>query len=161
MKELGYQNIKIYNGGIKDWEKAGFELKREEALPEYKGRYITSEELLTRLNETEKKGCVDAGGKPMLTILDLRTEHHFEATRKLSSIDTSCPTLELLLDDLQKQEIRDKVPKDGLVVTVTETGNRDIFAMKFMYKYGYTNIVGLNFGMRGWIKPGYPEQISE
>jgi hypothetical protein len=42
-----------------------------------------------------------------------------------------------------------------------ETGNRDIFAMKFMYKYGYTNIVGLNFGMRGWIKPGYPAGINE
>jgi rhodanese-related sulfurtransferase len=104
---------------------------------------------------------VDASGKPTLTILDLRTERHLEPGQEFPSIKTSCRTLELLLDELQRPEIRDKVPKDGLVVTVTETGNRDIFAMKFMYKYGYTNIVGLNFGMRGWIKPGYPAGINE
>ena len=39
---------------------------------------------------------------------------------------------------------------------MTETGNRDMFVMKYLYRYGYTNIKGLEFGMRGWIKSNYP-----
>lgn len=104
---------------------------------------------------------MDASDKPVLTILDLRTEHHLEPGHELQSFNTNCPILEFALDELQKQEIRDKIPKDSLVVTVTETGNRDQFAMRFMFQYGYTNIVGLNFGMRGWIKLDYPAALHE
>jgi len=53
------------------------------------------------------------------------------------------------------------VPRAGLVVTITETGNRDSFLIRYLYKFGNVNTKGLQFGMRGWLKADYPvERIA-
>lgn len=91
-----------------------------------------------------------------MTLVDLRTEHHVQAGPALAVIKTPCPTVFCLMDDLRKPAVRDQIPRSGMVVTLTETGNRDKFAMQYLAKYGYTNVTGLLFGMRGWIKAGYP-----
>ncbi|MBL7225660.1 MAG: rhodanese-like domain-containing protein [Desulfobacteraceae bacterium] len=57
--------------------------------------------------------------------------------------------------------MRNQIPNKGLVVLVCETGNRDWAALRYLYKWGYTNIVGLRFGMRGWIKSDYPVRYSK
>jgi len=76
-------------------------------------------------------------------------------------IKTSCSTVHCLLDNLQDPEVRSRIPRQGLVVIFSETGNRDWAAMRYLSKWGYTNIVGLQFGMRGWIKSGYPVEYRE
>lgn len=62
----------------------------------------------------------------------------------------------MLLDDLLSEEVRKMIPKVGEVITITETGNRDEYAIRYLSQFGYTNIKGLKFGMRGWLKQRYP-----
>lgn len=123
----------------------------QERLPDYKAKFLTVEELHARV----AAGSCGGESNAALTLIDLRTEHHLATIPRPPIIKTACPTIFCLLDDLQKKEIRNQIPKKGVVVTITETGNRDKFAMQFLSKYGYKNIHGLLFGMRGWIKAGY------
>lgn len=127
-------------------------------------RLITAEELLALLQTAKDNGCRDPSNQPLVTLLDLRTENHLtpESGRatSITHIRTSCPRVLCLLDQLQRPEVRDKIPKTGLVVTVTETGNRDQFAIQYLSKYGYDNLKGLMFGMRGWIKENFPIETS-
>jgi len=153
---MGYHNVQIYNGGIKDWKKNGYPLHTIEPLPVYDGRFISAAELLTAIVQAENNECVDAKKDPVLTILDLRTENILKGGKRPPAIRTNCLRIQCLLDDLIGEDLRRKIPRDSRVVVVTETGNRDKFAMRFLYSKGYNNLVGLRFGMRGWIKEGYP-----
>lgn len=129
-------------------------------MPDVEARFITVDELYSLLQSAESRHCRDEKGRPLVTLLDLRTEHHLEAGNVTGStvvdIKTACPTVFCLLDELQDPRVRGQIPKPGLVVTITETGNRDTFAIRFLSKFGYTNLKGLMFGMRGWIKKDYP-----
>ncbi len=126
-------------------------------MPDYKGQFITTDALLKFVLASHQGSCADENGRPILTIVDLRTENHLKnLEKKPPIIDTSCKTLFFLLDDLLKSEVRKQIPSKGLVVTITETGNRDKFVMQYLHQFGYANIKGLLFGMRGWIKAGYP-----
>ncbi len=116
--------------------------------------------MLSKLTPVEDT-CTNEAGIPNVTLLDLRTEHQLKDVRRPPIIQSDCPLIFCLLDDLQKAEVRKQIPKDGLVVTVTETGNRDKFAMQFLSKYGYKNVYGLLFGMRGWIKAGYQTETPQ
>jgi rhodanese-related sulfurtransferase len=164
VKANGFTHIKIYNGGIKDWKKSGLPIETIDALPKMEVRLITAEELLALLQSVKDNGCRDASHRPLVTLLDLRTENHLPpepgAATSITHIESSCPRIFCLLDQLQRPEIRKKIPKTGLVVTVTETGNRDQFAIQYLSKYGYGNIKGLMFGMRGWIKEDYPIETA-
>lgn len=153
---MGYQNIKIYNGGLKDWKKSGYPVTVIEALPFFKVRYITPEELLEKINLAADCECREKG-KPLLTLLDYRVER-IERAQTTKSILTNCETIVVHLDDLLDAKIRQKIPEEGLVVLVCETGNRDKYAIRFLRKYGFSNIAALEFGMRGWIKKGFPVQ---
>jgi len=127
-------------------------------------RFITAEELLALTQGAKGKKCRDPLNQPLVTLLDLRIENHLapDAGRltAIPHIKTVCPRVFCLLDQLQRPEVRDKIPKTGLVVTITETGNRDQFAIQYMSKHGYNNLKGLMFGMRGWIKEDYPIETS-
>lgn len=151
IKQQGYNNIKLYNGGIKDWKKSGLPTESIEPLPQYAYETISSEELHAIMQTNAR--CRDAQGKPLATILDLRTENALgESAEELQRIQTACPVITLLLDDLRSEAAHARVPKNGLVVTVSETGNRDEFVARYLSQFGYTNLKGLEFGMRGWLK---------
>lgn len=70
-----------------------------------------------------------------------------------------CGTVHCLFDQLAEDAVRRQVPRDGLVATITETGNRDGLAARYLSRFGYDNVVGLQFGMRGWIKLNYPREM--
>lgn len=127
-------------------------------------KLITAEELLALLQSAKANDCRDPSNQPLVIILDLRTENHLSpepgASTSIPRIKTSCPRVLSLLDQLQQPEVRNKIPKTGLVVTITETGNRDQFAIQYLSKYGYDNLKGLMFGMRAWIKEDYPIETS-
>ena len=129
-------------------------------MPKKETRFITAEELLALLQSAKGNECRDSSNRPLVTLLDLRTENHLPAepgaSTSIPHIKTACPRIFGLLDQLQQPEIRKKIPKTGLVVVVTETGNRDRFAIQYLFKHGYDNLKGLMFGMRGWIKEDYP-----
>lgn len=164
IKKMGFANVMIYNGGLKDWKKSGLPLESIEPLPEYEGRFITVEELRDKIARADAAGCVDQSGKPLLTLVDFRSflKQPDRIGGDNNRIKTSCRTITALLDDfVDNPALIHQIPKHGIVVTVSETGNRDIFLIRYLKKFGYTNIVGLQFGMRGWLKMNYPiEKIS-
>ena len=156
VKNHGYKNIKIYNGGLKDWRKSGYTIETTDPLPEYEGPVLEANLLLEKLVQSEPSRCLDQHGNPILTIVDFRTENFLKMDRPIPAIQTRCQIIRCLFDDLRDPEVRSKIPKEGLVIAVSETGNRDWAMMSYLYKWGYTNVVGLQFGMRAWIKQGYP-----
>ena len=132
-----------------------------EPLPEYDGAFLGAEQLLEKIKQSEATRCLDRYNKPALTIVDYRTENILEVGRPIPSIKTQCQTIQCLLDDLKDPQVRAKIPKEGLVIVVSETGNRDWAVMRYLHRWGYSNVMGLEFGMRGWIKLGYPIDIPE
>jgi rhodanese-related sulfurtransferase len=141
--------------------KSGHAVKTIEALPNVKVGFVTAQELLATLEgaQDHQKGA-EGSGTTQVTLLDLRTELHltddYTKNNLIPIIKFSGKTVFCLLDQLQRPDIRSQIPKQGLVVTITETGNRDQFAIQYLSKFGFTNIKGLMFGMRAWIKEGYP-----
>lgn len=101
---------------------------------------------------------MNPNGSAIMTIADFRNGNHFNNGETLQQIPTSCPVVQLLLDDLFVRDKRDLLPRDSMVVTLTETGNRDEFVIRYLSAHGYTNLHGIRFGMRGWIKNKFPAQ---
>ena len=161
IKAMGYENISIYNGGLKDWLKSGLPVTAIDRLPDYKGMFISAEELRTKLSVAMSKKCQDDNGNPLVTLIDMRSSLQLKNRRgaDLYQILTNCPIKSVLLDDfIDNTELIRSIPQKGLVVSITETGNRDIYMMRYLSKFGYTNVVGLQFGMRVWIKKDYPKK---
>ena len=152
VKKMGYENIKIYGGGLEDWVKSGHKVKAFEPLPEYEVQFITAEQLLQDLQKAESGGCRDWRGNPKITILDLRTANFLEAKFPIFKIKTGCLTIKMLFDQLADAKYRKNIPKKGRVVTVTETGDRDADAIRYLFKHGYSNVVGLKSGIQDWIR---------
>ena len=164
IKKQGFKNIKIYNGGLKDWIKSGYKLKVLEPLPVYNGKFIDADELLSKIKEADSANCYDQKKKPLLTLIDFRAFENLLENRggDFYQIKTKCEIIRCKLDDfLDSKGLLNRIPKDSIVVAVCETGNRDIFLMRYLYKFGFTNILGLKFGMRGWIKLNYPVEKNE
>ncbi|MFH1155960.1 MAG: rhodanese-like domain-containing protein [Pseudomonadota bacterium] len=160
IKALGFTNIKIYNGGLKDWQKSGYPIDSIQPLGDHQGRFISPDELWAKLQDAEAESCQDANGNSLVTIVDYRTENFMEDTQIPVAIKTRCPTVRMLLDDFMIPVEREKIPRKGLVVVVSETGNRDWAAMSYLARFGYTNVIGLENGMRGWIKADLPVGTS-
>ncbi len=166
IKELGYHNIKIYNGGIKDWVKSKLPIESIDPLPRHETRYIEATFFAEELKKLSLNGCRNSAGQPELIILDLRNEpamsqatseqEKIEREERLLALDSACPTVTKLFDTFLEKSVRDEIPQNIRVVTITETGNRDDQVQAFFSKYGYHNIESLKFGMRGWIKEHLP-----
>ena len=158
VKKLGFTNIKIYNGGIKDWIKSGNPIVSMDPLPEATTSFIGIKELLGMIISADKKNCVDDDGHPILTLVDLRTSQNPSAKGgDRYKIKTKCQTITALLDDfVDNDRLIQSLPKKGVVVSVTETGNRDAFLIRYLSKFDRTNILGLKYGMRSWLKADYP-----
>jgi rhodanese-related sulfurtransferase len=159
IKAHGFKNIKIYNGGIKDWKKSGRRLESVETLSELTTPFITAEELLEKIKEANKGDCQDTNGQKLVTLIDIRSS--FALKKKIGAdhtrIQSNCPTIVALLDDfIDNKQLLKKIPRKGLVVIISETGNRDEYLIHYLKKYNYNNIVGLEFGMRGWLISRYP-----
>lgn len=145
---------------MKDWKKSRYKIESIEPLPEYKGAFVTVEELHAMLKEADLKNCSDENGLPFLTIIDYRTENFYKPEASIASIKTKCPILRCLIDDFTDPKIRQLIPKNSPVILVCETGSRNAMAMRYLFKFGYTNTMGLQFGMRGWLKMDFPVEIG-
>jgi len=161
VKNEGYRRIKIYNGGLKDWRRSGLPLESNRKLPDYDCRFIEAAALHERLQAAEPRACRDQAGRPLVTIVDFRSGTML--ARRIGGdryrIRTSCPIISVQLDDfLRDERLVDTIPRQGLVVTVSETGNRDVFLIRFLAQYGFRNVVGLRYGMRGWLKEDLPRE---
>ncbi|MBC8318680.1 MAG: hypothetical protein H8E41_12315 [Desulfobulbaceae bacterium] len=164
IKKMGFTNINIYNGGLRDWIDSGLPVESIDPLPAYNGTFISAAELREKIAETDAGGCVDKAGNPLLTIIDFRSSLIVSEKKGGDKyrIQTNCRTITTVLDDfIDNPTLINSVPKTGMVVTICETGNRDLYLMRYLSKFGYSNIKGLQFGMRAWLKADYPvEKIA-
>lgn len=54
VKELGFENIRIYNGGIKDWKKSGYPLESVQPLPMAAVEYVDTDSFYKMVRDFEK-----------------------------------------------------------------------------------------------------------
>lgn len=156
IRDYGYTHVKIYNGGLKEWVAAGLPVESIEKLPDHKTTFLTAEEVKQKMDIAEKSDCISQDGMPLLTFLDLRTERVPEGVETPLVIRSKCRTISGVLDDLQRDDFRQNIPANSPVIVITETGNRDDYAARYLRGFGYTMISGLQYGMRGWIKADFP-----
>ena len=129
------------------------------SLPKMDIPYIHANQLLDLKRDADLNKCKDNNGTPLLTLLDFRNENFLSKDDPPPRIPSQCQTIFLQMDDIRDPSIRRQIPKQGQIVTITETGNRDSFAIRYLSTFGFNNIRVLKFGMRGWLKLRYP--ISE
>ncbi len=158
IKESGYTNITIYNGGLKDWIKAGNNVTSVAPLPEIKVHFVDVDELQAILEEADQQNCKDKDSNPLVTLLDFRMSPTLQAKMRADNyqIQTTCNTIKAQLDDfIDNRQLIDSLPETGQIISISETGNRDRFLVQFLSQFGKTNIKALKYGMRNWLKAGY------
>jgi len=164
IKKLGYTNIKIYNGGLKDWMKSGNITESIEPLPEMQVHFIDVNELMLALVEANERNCTDNDGSPLITLIDFRVSQGRSQKKGADKykIKTNCQTISATLDDFSNNsQLIQSLPQKGLIVSISETGNRDTFLIRYLSKFGINNIRGLKYGMRNWLKANYPVERIE
>ncbi len=165
IKKHGFHNIKIFNGGLTDWKRSGLPLESITPLPEYQGSLISPEELQSKIMSAEKSGCRDSNGAPLLTIIDFRAsvllKHKIGGDRY--HVRTTCHEIIAQLDDfIDNASLIDRIPRKGFVICISETGKRDQYLQRYLHTLGFTNVVSLENGMRGWLKAGLPtKELAE
>jgi 3-mercaptopyruvate sulfurtransferase SseA len=159
IKANGFTNIKIYNGGLKDWIKSGNTTESIDPLPETKVTFIAADQLMTSITEADEKDCIDKNGQPLLTLIDFRISRNLFVKKGADKyqIKTKCLTVTVLLDDfIDNNNLIRSIPEKGLTVSISETGNRDTFLIRYLSKSGKTDVQALKYGMRSWLKADYP-----
>ena len=162
IKKKGFTSIILYNGGLKDWIKAGHKTVSVAPLPRAAVHFIDVDSLHSHLLEAEANNCVDNNGEPLLTIVDFRMSHTLQ--KQMSGdkyqIKTSCQLIKAQLDDfLDNMDLINTLPDSGQIISISETGNRDHFLIQYLAQFNKTNIKGLKYGMRNWLKAGYPSEL--
>lgn len=101
IKKMGFTNINIYNGGLKDWIKSGLPVESIDFLPSYDGSFVSAAELREKIAKADASGCVDDSGNPLLTLIDFRSSLKLSKKKNGDQyrIKTSCQTITALLDD--------------------------------------------------------------
>ena len=162
MKKMGFQNITLYNGGLKDWIKAGHKTTSIAPLPAVAVDFVDVDTLLKQLQKADKQNCLDPNGQPLVTILDFRVSHTLKQQLRADKvqIQTKCRTIKVQLDDfIDNTQLINSLPDSGQIISVSETGNRDRFLIQYLSQFNKTNIKGLKYGMRNWFKAGYPTEM--
>jgi len=126
--------------------------------------FIDVDELRDLLSEADKQHCKGANGEPLLTILDFRMSWVLQ--QKMSAdklqIQSKCQTINAQLDEfIDNEKLINSLPNTGQIISVSETGNRDRFLIRFLSQFNKTNIRALKYGMRNWLKSGYPSEKIE
>jgi len=158
---MGFKNIKIYNGGIKDWKIRGLPLDSTEKIPDYPVNYIMPDELSKLITEADKTNCLDSEKKPILSFIDIRDYHldKFLIADK-HTIKTTCKTHKFIIDDIRSAEKRAILP-DGKWIIFCETGGRGHYLSKFMYRLGKKDIYILKGGILNWQNKGFETTIRD
>ncbi|MBK1705325.1 rhodanese-like domain-containing protein [Halochromatium glycolicum] len=88
---------------------------------------------------------------PDLLIVDVREPYEFEAMHIAGSINVPRGILESACEwDYEETEPELVQARDREVVVVCRSGHRSILAASSMQVLGYTNVVSLKTGVRGW-----------
>ena len=88
---------------------------------------------------------------PSLILLDIREPYEFDAMHIKDSLNVPRGVLETACEWDYEETVADLVnARDKEVIVACRSGNRSIFACEVMQKLGYSNVVSLKTGLRGW-----------
>jgi len=145
--------------------KVGNEITATAPLPAVDVNFMDVDALQKLLAAADAQNCKDTDNLPLVTILDFRMSRALQVKMSADKyqIRTRCKTITAQLDDfIDNRELIDSLPENGQIIAVSETGNRDRFLIRFLSGYNKTNIQGLKYGMRNWLKSRYPvEKIPQ
>lgn len=89
-------------------------------------------------------------GEPML-ILDVREPYEFDVMRIENSINVPRGVLESAVEwDYEETEPELVSARDSYVVVACRSGNRSLLAARTLSLMGYSKVVNLKTGLRGW-----------
>jgi rhodanese-related sulfurtransferase len=110
-----------------------------------------SEDAKARVKETtvdEVKGRLDRGDKAFL-LVDVREESEWNAGHIPGAIHLGKGVIE--------RDIEQKVPEtDKEIILYCGGGFRSALAAESLTKMGYTNVISMDGGWRGWKEAGHP-----
>lgn len=136
--KMGYQNVYLYQEGIKGWEDAGYDTQYNLKLPDTPIPPKKPSELFQQLQNKEK-----------VILVDIRDEN----TRKKSGI-ISGVTIHLPLYRLHS--LYSELPKNKLLVVYDSKGKQSAIACRYLYKRHFNNVTWLEGGLEAWGKEKLP-----
>jgi rhodanese-related sulfurtransferase len=126
--------------------------QREEPMaPQHPPRFLKIvDDAKTRVRETnvdEVKGRMDQGDK--FVLVDVREESEFAKDHLPGAIHMGKGVIE--------RDVEQKVPDlNTPMVLYCGGGFRSALAADNLHKMGYTNVISMDGGIRGWREKGYP-----
>jgi rhodanese-related sulfurtransferase len=109
-------------------------------------------EALTRVKEImpwDLSRALAAGSKPLL--LDVREPAEFDMLRSPGAINVPRGVLEQSCEwDYDETVPELAAGRDQEIVVICRSGKRSVLAADMLLRMGYTNVVSLKTGMRGW-----------
>lgn len=88
---------------------------------------------------------------PSLLLLDIREPYEYDAMHIKDSLNVPRGVLETACEWDYEETVAQLVEaRDKEVIVACRSGNRSIFVCEIMQKIGYTNVVSLKTGLRGW-----------
>ena len=110
------------------------------------------EEALTRIKEImpwDLSRTLAAGGKPML--LDVREPAEFDLLRIPGSINVPRGVLEQSCEWDYDETVPELASgRDMEIVVICRSGKRSVLAADMLQRMGFSNVVSLKTGVRGW-----------
>ncbi len=82
-------------------------------------------------------------------LLDVREEN------EINQFSFDVPRI-LYIPVSQLIERMNEIPKDEKVIVACLSGERSYRVVRFLYDYGFTNLLNMKKGLEKWIQKGYP-----
>ena len=88
---------------------------------------------------------------PGLILLDIREPYEYDAMHIKNSISIPRGVLETACEYDFEETVPEIVDaRDKEIIVICRSGNRSVFACDVMQQMGYTNVISLKTGLRGW-----------
>ncbi len=127
--QLGYTNVKIYNGGLPDWIRRRFPVIRTVEYPKINILKIYPEQVYKKINDVV---ILDIGG---------------EALHRIGTFQQG-DVAHIPIDDLDEKY--SVLPKDKKIIIVDVMGKQEEIAGRFLTMKGFKNLAVMAGGGRAW-----------
>ena len=127
-------------------------------MKKYKEFVADAQQVSEELMPWDLVDLLEADSEGKLLIVDVRCPHEYETMRIKGSINVPRGILEPACEWAYEETVPELVEaREGRkVVLVCRSGNRSLLAARTMKEMGYTDVISLKTGLRGWNDSEYP-----